>query len=798
MVMSFKLSSVKCILDQGYFDILTFRYAYSRTPTTADEELQFPTFTGQYSPVPGDSRSTSPADATSPKSDSNAKYRSLSVGTGAHSPRSTSPVQLTSSFSKFGRSSFSSGSASDDAMEGLSPRLEIPTFDERRSSGETSLLDPRKSITLTIVNNSAKSSEDEDEQAAKETEGEVPAMETTAPAHPPVKKRNSVTISENVTIIDDNGGRLNGSDTADLDHDDETDGGLDEPLPEDWDPTLPECQELLAGLDEWDFPIFELSSVAGDNILSNVAYRLFMDAGIFETFRLPVKEFINYFRALENGYRDKPYHNRVHAADVLHGVYYMCTQQIPGFTQVSPEDLDPMGLADKEEPDSAFHTPAVTPRASLSSDSSYGILAGNLPALELMALFTAALCTTTTTQEGPTLFSWLRKLHSIHGLMGPVTQPFNYQWLDSINLVFGIAILYNDRSVLENHHAAASWNLFLSKPEYNFLSSLDEAEFRRFRYLVVELILATDLKRHFDFLVEFNAKVNDVDASGINWASEGDRLLVAEMCIKLADISGPTKQKDLHMNWTNRISKEFYDQGDAEAQLGLPISPYMDRNNSQLAKLQEGFINHLVAPLCNAYGSAGLLPGLWLDEEDNDSNADKSDKEDSDGSSISPRREKKDQDKDDEEEDEDDDDDSSSDGASEDSKVRPKSSIPQKTRKMVSILTKHLKENHEMWTNVLKEEEASKASEGDSPTEENVVTSKPMAPIREDSEERTSDTHSMEDDRQDGSSSSLAPASPCTTTDADKGAVAGAEGQSYSKLSLKRNQRKRRKRATRV
>lgn len=105
-------------------------------------------------------------------------------------------------------------------MEGLSPRLEIPTFDERRSSGETSLLDPRKSITLTIVNNSAKSSEDEDEQAAKETEGEVPAMETT-PAHPPVKKRNSVTISENVTIIDDNGGRLNGSDTADLDHDDE-------------------------------------------------------------------------------------------------------------------------------------------------------------------------------------------------------------------------------------------------------------------------------------------------------------------------------------------------------------------------------------------------------------------------------------------------------------------------------------------------------------------------------------------------------------------------------------------------
>lgn len=43
----------------------------------------------------------------------------------------------------------------------------------------------------------------------------------------------------------------------------------------------------------------------------------------------------------------------------------------------------------------------------------------------------------------------------------------------------------------------------------------------------------------------------------------------------------------------------------------MPISPFMDRKNPQLAKLQESFINHLVAPLCNSYAEAGLLPGLW-------------------------------------------------------------------------------------------------------------------------------------------------------------------------------------------
>lgn len=32
-------------------------------------------------------------------------------------------------------------------------------------------------------------------------------------------------------------------------------------------------------------------------------------------------------------------HNRIHATDVLHGVYYLTTQPIPGFTQINPSDV---------------------------------------------------------------------------------------------------------------------------------------------------------------------------------------------------------------------------------------------------------------------------------------------------------------------------------------------------------------------------------------------------------------------------------------------------------------------------
>jgi len=69
--------------------------------------------------------------------------------------------------------------------------------------------------------------------------------------------------------------------------------------------------------------------------------------------------------------------------------------------------------------------------------------------------------------------------------------------------------------------------------------------------------------------------------------SETDRLLVMQMSIKLADINGPCKRQETHLQWTNRIAEEFYEQGDDEARLGMPISPFMDRRNPQLAKLQE-------------------------------------------------------------------------------------------------------------------------------------------------------------------------------------------------------------------
>lgn len=41
-------------------------------------------------------------------------------------------------------------------------------------------------------------------------------------------------------------------------------------------------------------------------VMFQVSYRLFKDTGLFEAFRIPVHKFMNYFHALENGYRVIP------------------------------------------------------------------------------------------------------------------------------------------------------------------------------------------------------------------------------------------------------------------------------------------------------------------------------------------------------------------------------------------------------------------------------------------------------------------------------------------------------------
>ncbi|KAK7891089.1 hypothetical protein WMY93_023052 [Mugilogobius chulae] len=416
-----------------------------------------------------------------------------------------------------------------------------------------------------------------------------------------------------------------------------------------------------------------------------VSYRLFEDTGLFQTFKIPVQEFMNYFHALENGYRDIPYHNRVHATDVLHAVWYLTTQPVPGL----PSLLTDHGSASDSDSDSGIthsHMGFLVSKTYTVSEDGYGCLSGLIPALELMA------CT------------WQR-----HARLRPPRQD---QRLPGSPLQRPLSSGEPSRRL--------AWNLFLSRPEFNFLVNLDHVEFKRFRFLVIEAILATDLKKHFDFLAEFNAKVGDDPSSGIDWSNENDRLLVCQMCIKLADINGPLKCKDLHLQWTEGIVNEFYEQGDEESSLGLPISPFMDRAKPQLAKLQESFITHIVGPLCHSYDSASLMPGRW----------------------VEPSSEEEEPENEEEEEE-----DTAEEDTSTSSEISQKA-VPKKRRKAFCQITQHLLENHDMWKKVIADETPKQTPGAESVHLNNVAD--PILAIHEEDEEPGSREEPAEGEEPEG------------------------------------------------
>ncbi|XP_030237423.1 cGMP-inhibited 3',5'-cyclic phosphodiesterase A [Gadus morhua] len=449
---------------------------------------------------------------------------------------------------------------------------------------------------------------------------------------------------------------------------------------------LPDLQPLMAQLNSWNFPIFSLVDKTHGKtgcILSQVSYKLFEDTGLFETFKIPVQEFMNYFGALENGYRDIPYHNRIHATDVLHAVWYLTTQPIPGLTHQLEDSSTHPDSANGLSPSA---TGLLCSKMSPQQGEGYGSLAGLIPALELMALYVAA---------------------AMHDYDHPGrTNAF------LVATSAPQAVLYNDRSVLENHHAASAWNLFMSRPEFNFLNNLEHGEFKRFRFLVIEAILATDLKKHFDFLAEFNAKVGEEGVSCIDWTNENDRLLVCQMCIKLADINGPLKCKELHLQWTDGIVNEFYQQGDQEASLGLPISPFMDRSAPKLAELQESFITHIVGPLCSAYDSAALMPGCWVERRPSatatvtpTTTTTNTPTKDVEAGDVGEELEEVE----DEDEDTAEEDDSTS---SDTSQIQDP--LRKTRRKVFCQITQHLLDNHEMWKRVIAKESQEQAQKEDS------------------------------------------------------------------------------------
>ena len=196
------------------------------------------------------------------------------------------------------------------------------------------------------------------------------------------------------------------------------------------------------------------------------------------------------------------------------------------------------------------------------------------------------------------------------------------------------ALLYNDRAVLEQHHLAEAFSL-LRHPGMDWTRQLEGGQQQRLRKLVIQLVMATDMKEHFTLLGAFGtllhktrhatllrrrlrASVSAAGGDGQQQAqqqqhcgglSDSETVLVLQMALKVADLGHLRAPLDIHRRWVAGLCSEFYAQGDLERARGMPVNELMSRERAAempaaLAESQVAFFEYLVLPLVQQWARA--------------------------------------------------------------------------------------------------------------------------------------------------------------------------------------------------
>lgn len=183
----------------------------------------------------------------------------------------------------------------------------------------------------------------------------------------------------------------------------------------------------------------------------------------------------------------------------------------------------------------------------------------------------------------------------ISALSHDVDHPGNTNSYE-INSMSKYAKLYNDISVLENHHCSLTFELM---EESGLSKHIRDNHYREIRKTIISCILGTDMSKHSDNLINFNA---------INFKNESfsieDQIIIATGFVHFADLSNPIKNFEISFEWSKRISLEFFEQTIKEEAIGIESLSFMKVHDKLSLCLNEiNFITNISVPTWETFVS---------------------------------------------------------------------------------------------------------------------------------------------------------------------------------------------------
>lgn len=176
-----------------------------------------------------------------------------------------------------------------------------------------------------------------------------------------------------------------------------------------------------------------------------------------------------------------------------------------------------------------------------------------------------------------------------------------------------LAVLYNDTAVLENHHAALAFKLTLQHKKTNIFKNLDRAQYRTMRASIIDMVLATDMSKHFEHLQKFKAAIDASEVTKFSALDADFKVIVKRILVKAADISNQGRPHHLCVVWSERIAVEYFAQTDEEKKRGYPVMlPAFERSSCYLPKTQAQFIDFFILDLFQTWHTFLPIPAVMV------------------------------------------------------------------------------------------------------------------------------------------------------------------------------------------
>ncbi|MFT7809201.1 high affinity cAMP-specific 3',5'-cyclic phosphodiesterase 7A-like isoform X2 [Arapaima gigas] len=180
------------------------------------------------------------------------------------------------------------------------------------------------------------------------------------------------------------------------------------------------------------------------------------------------------------------------------------------------------------------------------------------------------------------------------GLLAAATHDLDHPGINQPFLIktnHYLAALYRNTSVLENHHWRSAVGLLRESGLFSHLPAEDSLKIET---QLGSLILATDISRQNEYLSKFREHLDNED---LCLTDAGHRHFALQMALKCADICNPCRPWELSKQWSEKVTEEFFHQGDIEKKYKLEVSPLCDSQTNTIGNIQIGFMTYVAEPL---------------------------------------------------------------------------------------------------------------------------------------------------------------------------------------------------------